>query len=317
VNVKLLIKDFDSKDKEKDKWIELLSGLMRTYAGELGLSEDYIKDVIIADKDQFPEALKIHTDIRKYPNNDRYTKLVKTVLHQNEAGDIRACLVIRQELMEQILKAVSEEKKEWEYTELFYRYILHHELGHCLDYEKRFSADAWKDFDPDQFSVQQVSRYFGAILLEEFAACAHASKTMTSGIFHDEINAASDNAAKQMNELESIRENYKGKPEQLFDVAVSASSIFWMILIQYARLMGSKINNESLSKFRMKVWDRGGAKSGLILAKLGEELWELWKNYPDWKPDDYAFLLDMWYRMSMENGFRFVETPEGDGVYWE
>lgn len=317
MNVELLIKDFDAKDKEKSKWMELLSGLMNTYAGELGLSGEYIQDVIIADKDSFPEALQRHSDVRRFANNDRYAKLVKTILHENDAGKIRASLVIRQELIEQILRAVGEEKKEWEYEELFYRYILHHELGHCLDYEKRFSIDTWEDFDPDKFSVQQFYRYFSGIVLEEFSASAHASKVMTSGIFHEEINAASGTAARHINELESIRENYKGKPEQLFDVAVSVSSIFWMILIQYARLMGSKIDNKALSKFRLKVWDKGSAKTGLILAKLGEHMWDLWKKYPDWKPDDHAFLLDLWYRLTIEHGFRFVETPEGDGVYWE
>ena len=57
-------------------------------------------------------------------------------------------------------------------------------------------------------------------------------------------------------------------------------------------------------------------RSLFLLNEMGKKLGELWKIYPDWNQSAYQFLLEIWYGLALENGFKFVETPEGDGVYW-
>jgi hypothetical protein len=159
--------------------------------------------------------------------------------------------------------------------------------------------------------------YFSTILLEEFAACALSGSAMTTAVFHSEINDTSECAQQRLNELESMKESYDGSSRQLFDLAISASSIFWIIMVQYAKLIGNKITNKKIAPFKLKMQEKRGIRSLFMLNEMGIKLGELWKKYPDWKKKDYGFLLDIWLALAAENGFRFVEIPEGDGVYWK
>ena len=69
MNIKFFIKDFTVKSKEPSQWKELISGLIEFYAGDPGLSPDYLKDVVPADEDKYQRALKTHPEIRKFVHN--------------------------------------------------------------------------------------------------------------------------------------------------------------------------------------------------------------------------------------------------------
>ena len=316
MNIKFLIKGFEDKKGEREKWEKLISKLLATYIQDLGLSPNYLYDFIIAEESQYEKGLKIHQEIRKHTHNDSHHKYIKVILHKKGNGETCASLVVRREVMEEILTAVKSEKKEWVYNELLYRYLLFHELGHCLDYQNRFALSQERELDMKTFKLKSLFHFFSGILLDEFAACAITSKVMTTGVFHNEINAASDIARQKLDELESIKDNYNGQPKQLFELAMTSASTFWLILIPYVKLMGNKIDNKNISKFRMKVWKNGSPKIGVLLNELGKNMWELWKKYPKWDNVDLDFLYKIWNLLALENGFRFMESPEGDGVYW-
>ncbi|MFC1584037.1 hypothetical protein ACFL5V_00670 [Fibrobacterota bacterium] len=317
MDVQFLIQDKSFQDKEEEQWKDIISKIIGNYAGEMGLPLEDLHEFVLADEEHFAGIAQRYRDIKTSSDNDRYSKLAKAILHKTEKGETKATLVVRRELIEQLFSRVEDKEKKWTYTEYLYKYVICHEMGHCLDYRNRPDDLREPGGETDKFSVRQMYTLFGSVLLDEVAACAHASRAMTTGVFHQEINSVSEGVERRLNELESIKDNYNGQPRALFELAVSASSIFWAILIQYAKLMGSKINNRDLASYRMKVWKGAGAGSGVLLSKLGSEIWELWKQYPDWKGADLTFLLEAWYRISIESGFKFVETPEGDGVYWE
>jgi len=316
MNINFVLEDSKFSEGEETKWKELLSKVIKLYSDDIGLKPGFLNDVIISDEKKFEDAVKIHTEFRQFVYFDSNSTMVRSVLFLDEKESLKAALVIRREIIEQLLSVIKEEKEKWAYTELLNKSLIYHELGHCLDYQNRIITEEKTALDPDKFSVRQMYEYFSRILFDEFAASALVSKSITPGIFHENVNVACDNAVKRFNEIEGLKDNCAGKPEKLFELSVTAASGFWMILIRYAKLMGSKINNENVSKFRLKIWDKANPTTGALLSRMGKELWDLWQNYPKWENYDTKFLLEIWYLIAIENGFKFVETPEGDGVYW-
>ena len=173
MNIKFFIKDFKVKSKEASQWKELISRLIESYARDLGLSLDYLQDVILADEEKYQQALKTRPEIRKFAHNDIYAKFAGTVLHEDSKGKTKASVIIRRELIEQILSAIEKKKKEWAYTELLYRYIIYHELGHCLDYRNRPASLPQPELDPDKFGVRGIVDACGVTVCVQMRKTEH------------------------------------------------------------------------------------------------------------------------------------------------
>ena len=110
---------------------------------------------------------------------------------------------------------------------------------------------------------------------------------------------------------------YNGDPHALDNLAFSAAGVFWLTMIQYTKFFGSQIGNHQLIEHDVKYWDNANTKTLATFTELKKYLDGLWIQYPDWDDSVIQSLIELWYAISLANGFKFVEGNVGDGIYWE
>jgi hypothetical protein len=67
----------------------------------------------------------------------------------------------------------------------------------------------------------------------------------------------------------------------------------------------------------LHIWQNGSELTLALIQEMEKHLCALWDAYPDWSPEDSAFLLNIWKFLAIEHGFKFVESPRGDGLLWK
>lgn len=83
------------------------------------------------------------------------------------------------------------------------------------------------------------------------------------------------------------------------------------MLVQYAKLAGSRIGNPGLAD-EGDFYDRLDA--GAVSALKGAEatLRKLWESYPDWASVSEDAIIPHWEELARHHGFRFTKTDQDD-----
>ena len=101
---------------------------------------------------------------------------------------------------------------------------------------------------------------------------------------------------------------------RLRNLAFDASQVFWIMLLQYSKLVGSRIGNSNL----VDGSESFQALSGDVVSALKDAaatLRQIWNLYPAWTNTTGNDLLPHWQKLAQLYGYRFVQGQEGDALY--
>jgi hypothetical protein len=277
---------------------------------------DNIEAFVIIEADNFNTTVhQLQQDAGLLPsctNNEIHVAAAKTLAIRGDKQIINT-IVFRDDFMAAIVWD-NMENNAWpvqsEEAQLSF-YILAHEVGHTKDNTLRSLSDSNEPQLKTPFRIDNLAEYYSPILLSELAACVHSAPAMAANAYVQETKNWHDDVAQYLVRLKKSWWAYQQNNELLQELAFDAAQAFWVMLIQYAKLVGSRIGNPTLPDFEPNL-----SRDVLIVMKeAAASIRQVWELYPNWTdpPDD--ILLAYWQKLAGSYGYRFVRSQAGDALY--
>ncbi|TSC54294.1 MAG: hypothetical protein LiPW30_718 [Parcubacteria group bacterium LiPW_30] len=288
-----------------------LSVFLTRFMLNIQLPIDSIEYIYIADEKSYAE--KIREFNSQFTNNEMYVGVGKTIAHKR--GDVITNTVLyRDFVVASIIAPLVEEKKfpdEFHPLAQLNFYVIYHELCHCLDSCNRRDIDDVPFRMDGKFSVRQIAKFYQKVLASEFAASFLAGFSMTKVAYCEESKNVLDCLGKSLQLLEKEKENYRLGIMSLYKLAVTAAMTFWLLMIQYSKLIGCLLGNPDLTGVPVAcLWP----SLNPILGCLAEKLQKSQMQYPKWDSQKFDDIFFIWQDVGLSFGYRFVEG-EIDAVY--
>lgn len=292
---------------------DAVRGILQSCAAAVGVPSEAISRIVLAAASEYGAAIRSIAPGEKSTNNASATGMAKTISIADSTGR-RSVVIMWAELFADVPGipvapgSVSERDRE-----LMRHYIACHELGHCKDNWLRGAAECPPLSVSGEFKIQSVAAYYHYILLSEFAACAHSSNALDA----DTLTWERDHTDIIPNVLMTIREKRRTYAEEvngLSDLAFMASGAFWTMLIQFGKLVGSRLAHPELRTQVPEAWLTNGRIAEDLFVREGRILEERWRSYPAWDDETPSELFELWRLLVENQGYCFEETANGDSL---
>jgi hypothetical protein len=306
-------------DTTGESILPIIKTMLTSALSFVGVSQDVLEAVIITDDIEFgPSIHKLQNEAGlalSYTNTDMHSAVAKTIANRQD-DRLSNSIVILDNIIAQVMTGAQtgEDIQLWDKDSQLCFYILTHEIGHCKDNTLRPSQEDVPPHVKGEFRVRQIARYYGSILMSEFAACAHSATAMTDCLLQEERRTWRTDAKELMGKIRKGVLEYQLDNEKLRDLAFLSAQGFWVILLQHAKIIGSMIGNPELNQ-TPSPWIAEDSEIEELFAKSARELRKMWSNYPAWSEASNRVFFDLWKSLSLAHGFNFEETVEADGLY--
>jgi hypothetical protein len=287
---------------------------------EMGALSTQLDKVVFADELRFGESIhRLQTEAqlsKSYTANAVYEAWGKAI-PSFKNGAYTCSIVLQGFILLGVLEASmrSLNSSEWDQDPRLFLYVLCHELGHYKDHQIRGLRSPTALRTDGEFRIRHVTQCCVEILKEEIAACLHAAHFMTPRTYEQELRDTNESIRKTLNEVERDRLKYSAGSMKLRQLASSSSEAFWMILVQYAKLIASGLGNPNLPERPANVWKQGDVRLAEIIRDLCESVQVLCEKYPNWTQDPSEGLFELWYRLAKLHGYQFVQGEIVDALY--
>ncbi len=306
-----------------DGTTESVIPIIRTIIGSalsiVELSQDGLERVVITNRDGFgPAVHRLQEDAGQplsYTDNDIHQAAAKTIA-RHEGDRIVSSIILSDFIVARVMEAAqkSYELDEWDHNGQFCFYIVAHEVGHCKDHILRPDDEETSLQTDGVFSIRQIAKYYQSILMGEFAACVHSAGAVTDGVHKAHVEAWRTDSQSLLDQVKKHMREYQADHSRLRFLAFSASQAFWVIILQYAKLIGSSIGNEDLDPTQPS-WITDDKEIEDVLKQVRSVLIDMWSEYPAWPGALVEKLFDLWKRLALTHGYRFVEELTSDGLF--
>jgi hypothetical protein len=320
MEINILVGGFEEASEQTKYLQNLIYDLIIICSRYAKIENAHLNKLLIADKNNFANAVAKMDAGALFTNTEDYVAFGKTFAKREDDETLNTSIVLRAEVIDAVLLELEVQRQidDWNSSAQHMLYLICHELGHCVDYRLRKNLQHSPLISEDNlFKVRQVADYYSCILLSEFAACVHAANGMTTDTFQFDNDSTLSTVQSMISKVQSEAKAYNNDPSLLLKLAFSASGTFWLALIQYTKLFGSQVGNQQLANCDVKYWENANSKTFAIFTELKKFLDDLWNQYPDWNTSTIQSLTELWHALSISNGFEFVESVEGDAIYWD
>lgn len=278
-----------------------------------------IDAVIITRQDDFGQTIHQLQSAagvpQSYTNNDIHVAAAKTIAVQRD-GHVVSTIVYRDNFMAEILGDIMGFNGEPTFGEdaQFCYYLLAHEIGHCKDNALRSLSEGSEPHFDGEFRVEKVANYYCSIVLSELAACVHSAPAMTLSTYAQEKERWLVDRDKYLKRVKESWQVYQRNHSHLRNLTFDSAQAFWIILLQYAKLAGSRIGNSNLPN-DTDSWPHLNADVVSAFNDVDEALGQIWSLYPDWTDATGAALIQHWQKLAQLYGYRFVQNKAADDLY--
>lgn len=315
MKIEFLTKDFEPQPHVLAMTEELFMGA----ATNIGLPVGQLSLVLVADDARYAEAIDRIQPGAGYTNHPSgYRGMAKTAMLQELDGTKSSAIVIHLHALSGVLAAVfgAEGIERNPLAEQSCTYLLYHELGHCLDNLKRPDRTDPPAVRPGYgFEISQFARYHAHIVEEEYVASAFAAPWMTSSVYAEIFSLMTTQLEIGRDEAVRLQSEYYGDPSKLTLLASSVAGWCWSLLVQFAKMAGSRQINTHLAK-SSPTWVEADDEVVVGLLKEFElNLSHHWSLYPGWQMPP-AFMRETWETLALFEGFKFLEDERGSAIFW-
>lgn len=297
----------------------MIQSVIASAVSLVDVSPDVIGAVILSDEESFgPTIHKLQQETGatpSYTDNEMYKAAGKTIAHHRSGTTTTSSIVFRDNFMAEILGNLQEgdNLESWDEDGQLCFYIFTHEVGHCKDNSLRPESEEVPLTREGTFRIHQIAKYYVSILLSEVAACVHSAAAMTERTHQQEISRWRDESGQILKGTTKQWRAYQRDNNLLGELAFHAAQSFWVIILQYAKLVGTRIGNPELSAIDI-TW-RTDDQTVAILDEIKSAVEEIWRSYPAWTEEVADRFFSLWLRLSEAHGYRFAHQPDSDGVY--
>lgn len=283
------------------------------------LSEESLETLAITDDTEFgPVIHKLQDEAGlapAYTDHDMHKAVAKTIAKHRD-DRITNSIVILDNIVAQVAMGAQagDDLDKWDQDSQFCFYIFTHEVGHCKDNVLRPEPEEIPLLVNGEFRVQQIAKYYFSILMGEFAACVHSAGVMTEAVHQAEVKAWHDDVNEILSNIKKLVREYQSDRNKLYDLALFSAQGFWVIILQYTKIIGSKIGNPNLDQ-TPPAWIANNTRIEELLSKVTSTLREMWSKYPSWSITSVVEFLALWKLLALAHGYRFEETDGADALY--
>lgn len=211
-----------------------------------------------------------------YTKEGHYVVMGRTIGYR-VADKVQSSIILNSDIFFNVINALAEARKyeEWDFGEHLSFYLMAHEFGHALDncFREEISVDS--ALDDDDFDWERLGEHYAPMMLNEFTACRLASKAVTSAVQQDSIKAWEDDVEKFTDILIRKRNAFMTDFREV-------ASAFWLILLQYSKLLGQDPEAVKPPTYPNPEWEDPeiAAERNSVLTKLEDLMEGYAMNYP-------------------------------------
>lgn len=286
------------------------------YACEsIGISIEKITSVHIADNGHYAQAISSICANESYSQNEYYLGVGKSI-STTVNGSHEHHVVYNICIIAGIISYIKNKNLSKNHIEHASMEILMHEFGHVLDNELRNEFYLIEPLDTLTFSIDKISLYYSKILLSEFFACFHSAFIIQNDSFKEKNSQENLNFENINKELQRLKNTYKSDRSVLRKIAFDSAQFFWIILVQYSKLIAYKLGNNSLQIEDVKIFSNCPGSFIELINELQAVLQLLITLYPVIPDATEKDIVRLWHRTASIFNFSFVSQPQGDAVYF-
>ena len=280
-----------------------VAALCNHAVADMNVPAERIRFHFVSDEKYGPTIKEIDP-AASHSENSLFTGVAKHICTRDERGEVSCSIVVRLGLMEHLwldVEVPERELAQWSAQSHVIASILHHELGHFADEIARSRSAVPTPSEEEiahRFDSALMARYYAPIVESELAACVLGAAAVTAQAHAEETRSfvSSLQEARERAWRERIEHSATGR--RWDQMAVQIASCFWMILVQFSKLVGTRIGNPALGEGDL-VLDRFPEDEQVlpVLEEFGTRLEEHWKTYPAWNEPVPAFMREAWEKL--------------------
>jgi len=300
--------------------LQFIEKLLNHCLKKMGLSSKDIGRVIFADQDHYATAIKDISGHMSYTNDVDYISVGKTVSKRLNSGHILSDITLRSGIIDKIVGGVLNncDISRWDESEQQALYTIYHELGHCKDGKIRQDITTPHIVNStNKFKIRQICDYYRHILLGELSASVHSGLFMTAKVFERKLSDTILKIEKKLTYIDELMDKYSKDHSILYELAFTVGGLFWFILIQYSKLIGTRISNKRLRDHELILWKEASTSAYSIILEYDRLISSAWCVYPNWDSNLFHDLDSTWESLSLSFGYKFVHSDQGDALYWQ
>lgn len=283
--------------------LDFFSSVLDEAARKVGADPTVVGRVVVASEDQFGDAVRSVRAGASHTNTSVALAVGKT-LPRFDGDDVISDIVLNSSVFEMIGAGFNDPANYRTMGDQGF-YVVCHELAHARDYATRRDAASLPDPRSDTFSVAGAARYYGSIVLTEFAACRLAATGMTDAYFRHELGEVGGRLQHCVRETNEFLD----EPGKLTRGALAHNvcQSTWVVIVELAKLFGHATGRPDREQEACEIADAFGDSTALrtTLAYYGE-------TYPKWTTElQVDELTNHWSRYAGIFGVRFVTRSDG------
>lgn len=283
------------------------------------ISESDIGKIIIADKQNFADAIYSIDKNETYTSNNILSGIGKTIPIKVNEGIINN-IVFNRVVFDACFYGLNTYSNfnEWDPETYIMYYVLHHEFAHCYDNKTRlnFEKPLLRDVD-NLFKVKNVSNYYFNILIGEYSACFYSAYSVLKSMVNYEISNFNSYINSFLFEIENRKNRYKIDSRELYNIAFNVAELYWLILVQYSKLNAYITGNHLLNDIDITKNLSVNSDSKNILLGFQKIINQEWNYYPTISSKLSEKCKEIWYDLCFANGYKFNEGEQGDSIFWK
>lgn len=302
-----------------------LADIMDQVARGLKVSTDGIEEVIIATSDTFGDVVGRFDASKKYTNGRGLVTAGKIFPHRSPGSPVKHSILLLHDVVARVFQALDSgvDFDDWTGDEQRCLYVLFHELGHCIDDQKRSEVTDDGTYRSEtgrrmlKHDLESLWAYHRSTLLSEFYACVHSGIMYTGKVRDLDVDMNNGVMAAQ---LEELMEKTKMPSVDLSEIRYEAAAIFWFMLTQHAKLAGSRISRGGYDDLPpSKLWRLAHASEEMegILVEVDRHFDALWQAYPTLESTFADDMTDCFLRLAAYCGYKFSDLSGNDGIWWD
>jgi hypothetical protein len=321
MEVKVKISGYD--EMEAATIAAVVSPWIKNFAAQCGVNDQNVEQFVIADESHYAAAIQTISKSELFTNTNSLLGVGKTIVARDERDTVRCDVVVRAEIASMMVEGVESGKAmdQWQLNSQIGAYVVAHELGHCRDYCERLDDADNAPLDTSTFRIAHFAKYYGRIAASEYAASHFSSFFVTQPLFDQFIVDDLNTVGSAVEEAHELRRKYR-RTDELFQLACTAASAYWLAIIQAAKLFGIRKGNPALRDIPLN-WSKWFlSNGGGTMDALEKRLSVLWDEYPHLDADFLEACQECWAALALEDGFKFSPNREndantGDGLYFD
>lgn len=289
--------------------------MLTRMAKEVDVSLHAIGDVIISDPEKYLSSIQKFEENGSYSNYHTHVGVGKALVYKDN-GQTKNAIIFRDNLFAAALAAEKTYNTSGNLTHDMLQgwYIPYHELGHCKDnVERKIETNLMK---PEEFSLANSELYNIEMIISEFAACFFSGRKMSISVYQEMESLAVDLIEEALDKGEQLKRQYSSDQSVLFELGSLILGHTWTLLVNYSKLIGSRLSNPSLKALPLRFWKQVSPESKAAITEFESLLESSWSKYPKWEEELYAQIPPLWEKLTMSHGYCFKDRDGNMALYW-